>query len=264
MGDTYDGDVSYGRLEAIPVPDHFSWIYCVPPFVLLLLTRWGIPVSTTFLTLTIFAPKALESMLLKSLLGYAMAFVVAIIVYKLVTRGLESRFTRTEGPTSPWWTVAQWCSTGFLWSQWLIQDLANIYVFLPRDPVSRTPDIAVGWFIVSIAVILGLLAFIFYNHGGAIQKVVLTKTNTTDIRSATFVDLIYGIVLFVFKELSHIPMSTTWVFVGLLAGREIAIAWNEKHRSRQEVSRLVLSDLAKILAGLVVSVALALLLPKLM
>ena len=260
----HSGDVSYGRLEAIPVPDHFSWIYCVPPFVLLLLTRWGIPVSTTFLTLTIFAPKALESMLLKSLLGYATAFVVAIIVYKLVTRSLESRFNRTEGPTSPWWIVAQWCSTGFLWSQWLIQDLANIYVFLPRDPVSRTPDLAVGWFIVSIAVILGLLAFIFYNHGGSIQKVVLTKTNTTDIRSATFVDLIYGIVLFVFKELSHIPMSTTWVFVGLLAGREIAIAWNEKHRSRQEVSRLVLSDFAKILAGLVVSVALALLLPKLM
>ena len=71
----------------------------------------------------------------------------------------------------------------------------------------------------------------------------------------------FGFVLFVFKELSHIPMSTTWVFVGLLAGREIAIAWNEKHRSRQEVSRLVLSDLAKIFAGLFISVALALLLP---
>ena len=251
------GDVSYGRLQAIPVPDHFSWIYCVPPFVLLLLTRWGIPVSTTFLTLTIFAPKALSSMLLKSLLGYATAFVVAIVVYKLITRSLESRFNRTEGPTSPWWIVAQWCSTGFLWSQWLIQDLANIYVFLPRE-------LPAGWFFVSIVFMLGLLGFIFYSHGGAIQKVVLTKTNTTDIRSATFVDLIYGIVLFLFKEVSHIPMSTTWVFVGLLAGREIAIAWNEKHRSRQEVSRLVLSDLAKIIIGLVVSVALALLLPKLL
>ena len=248
------GDVSYGRLQAIPVSDHFSWIYCVPPFVLLLLTRWGIPVSTTFLTLTIFAPKALPSMLIKSLSGYATAFVAAILIYRLVTRGLESRFNRTEGPTSPWWTVAQWCSTGFLWSQWLIQDLANIYVFLPRE-------LSAGWFTASIVVMLALLAVIFYTHGGAIQKVVLTKTNTTDIRSATFVDLIYGIVLFLFKEVSHLPMSTTWVFVGLLAGREIAIAWNEKHRSRQEVSRLVLSDLAKIFAGLLISIALALLLP---
>jgi len=45
----HSGDVSYGRLEAIPVPDHFSWVYCVPPFVLLLLTRWGVPVSTTWI-----------------------------------------------------------------------------------------------------------------------------------------------------------------------------------------------------------------------
>ena len=247
-------DISYGRLQAIPVPERFTWIYCVPPFVLLLLTRWGIPVSTTFLTLTIFAPKALPSMLIKSLSGYATAFVAAILIYRLITRSLESRFNRTEGPTSPWWIVAQWCSTGFLWSQWLIQDLANIYVFLPRE-------LPAGWLFVSIVFMLGLLAFIFYTHGGAIQKVVLTKTNTTDIRSATFVDLIYGIVLFLFMEVSNIPMSTTWVFVGLLAGREIAIAWNEKHRSRQEVSRLVLSDLAKIIIGLVVSVALAYLLP---
>ena len=259
----HSGDVSYGRLQAIPVPDTFVWIYCVPPFVLLLLTRAGIPVSTTFLTLTIFAPKALTSMLVKSLLGYATAFVVAIVVYKLVTRSLESRFNRTEDPKSPWWVVAQWCSTGFLWSQWLIQDLANIYVFLPRDPVTRTPVLAPEWFAASVLVILALLAVIFYTHGGAIQKVVLTKTNTTDIRSATFVDLIYGIVLFLFKEVSNIPMSTTWVFVGLLAGREIAVAWNEKHRGRPEVTRLVLSDLAKIFAGLAVSVALALLLPEL-
>lgn len=257
----YDSDVSYGRLQAIPVPDHFNWIYCVPPFVLLLLTRGGIPVSTTFLTLTVFAPKALPSMLIKSLMGYATAFVAAILIYRWVTRGIESRFRQTDGPINPWWVVAQWCSTGFLWSQWLIQDLANIYVFLPRDPITRTPDIATGWFIASIAMMLAMQAIIFYTHGGAIQKVVLTKTNTTDIRSATFVDLIYGIVLFLFKEISNLPMSTTWVFVGLLAGREIAVAWNEQHRSRQEVSRLVFSDFGKITFGLVVSVGIAYLAP---
>ena len=252
----HSGDVSYGRFQAIPEPDHFAWIHCVPPLVLLLLTRRGIPVSTTFLTLTLFAPKALGSMLVKSLCGYATAFVVAILVYRFVTRKLEARFQRTDGPTSSWWVVAQWCSTGFLWSQWLVQDLVNIYVFLPRS-------LSLEWFAPSVVVMLALLGYIFRSHGGAIQKVVLTKTNTTDIRSATFVDLIYGVVLLLFKEVSHLPMSTTWVFVGLLAGREIAIAWNEAHRSRQEVTRLVLSDLAKIFAGLAVSVGLAYLLPML-
>ncbi len=247
-------DVSYGRLEKIPVPNHWTWIYCVPPFVLLLLTRSGIPVSTTFLTLTIFAPKALPSMLIKSLSGYATAFIAAILIYRWVTGRIESRFHRTEGPTSGWWVVAQWCSTGFLWSQWLIQDLANIFVFLPRD---LSPE----FFVMAMVVMLVLHAAIFYAHGGAIQKVVLSKSNTTDIRSATFVDLIYGIVLLLFKEVSKLPMSTTWVFVGLLAGREIAVAWNQRHRSRQEVRRLVLMDFAKITGGLVVSIALAYLLP---
>ncbi len=249
-------DVSYGRLEKIPEPEQWSWIYCVPPFVLLLLTRAGIPASTTFLTLTIFAPKALPSMLIKSLSGYATAFVAAILVYRWVTRTIESRFHRTEGPTSGWWVVAQWCSTGFLWSQWLIQDLANIFVFLPRD-------LSAEFFLMAMIVMLVLHAAIFYTHGGAIQKVVLTKTNTTDIRSATFVDLIYGIVLLLFKEVSKLPMSTTWVFVGLLAGREIAVAWNQRHRSRQEVRRLVAMDFAKITGGLLVSIALAYLLPRL-
>ena len=249
-------DVSYGRLEKIPVPEHWSWIYCVPPFVLLLLTRWGIPVSTTFLTLTIFAPKALPAMLVKSLAGYATAFLAAILIYRWVTSGFESRFHKTEGPTSGWWVVAQWCSTGFLWSQWLIQDLANIFVFLPRSLTAE-------WFFLAVIVMLALHAIIFYNHGGAIQKVVLTKTNTTDIRSATFVDLIYGIVLLLFKEVSKLPMSTTWVFVGLLAGREIAVAWSQRHRNRKEVTRLVATDFVKITGGLLVSIALAYLLPEL-
>ncbi len=30
------------------------------------------------------------------------------------------------------WYGLQWCSTGSLWSLWLVQDLANIFIFLPR------------------------------------------------------------------------------------------------------------------------------------
>ncbi len=70
-----------------------------------------------------------------------------------------------------------------------------------------------------------MLAVIFYSKGGSIQKIVKEKTNTTDIRSATLIDFVYGIVLLFFKEFSQVPMSTTWVFLGLLAGREIAIRY---------------------------------------
>ena len=64
------GDASYGRLETIPFPEEgITWLYIVPPILLILLTRYGIPVSTTFLVLTIFSPSSLGSMLTKSMMG---------------------------------------------------------------------------------------------------------------------------------------------------------------------------------------------------
>ena len=217
---SYGGDVSYGRLEKYAFVENMSWPYLLPPLVLMLLTRTGIPVSTSFLVLTFFKPKGLWDMTEKSILGYALAFRVAIIVWQLVTKLLDKQFidnkiTKTQKRN---WTVLQWCSTGFLWGQWLIQDFANIYVYLPRSLTGMEITL-------SLTVLLAMLAFIFYSKGGNIQKIVREKTNTTDIRSATIVDFVYGILLLFFKEFSNVPMSTTWVFLGLLAGREIAIRY---------------------------------------
>lgn len=252
-----DGDPAYGRLSKFPEPEGgLQWIHVVPPLMILFLTRFGIPVSTTFLVLTVFAPGNLNQMLVKSLAGYGVAFTVAILVYVSVARFAERHFIRTKDqPIAPYWVLIQWSSTAFLWSQWLIHDLANIFVFLPRTLNFPT-------MLFAVAVMLVLHAYIFYRRGGVIQKIVLSKTNTTDIRSATIVDLIYAMILVVFKEWSKMPMSTTWVFLGLLAGREVAISMVEKIRSGGDTFRLVGSDAAKAGLGLAISVALALGLPK--
>jgi len=216
----YGGDVSYGRLEKYAFVEDMTWPYLLPPLVLMLLTRTGIPVSTSFLVLTFFKPKGLVAMTLKSILGYALAFLLAIIVWQFVTKLLDKRFMENKITASQKrnWTILQWCSTGFLWGQWLIQDFANIYVYLPRS----LSGVEIG---ISLTILLTMLGIIFYSKGGNIQKIVKAKTNTTDIRSATIVDFIYGILLLFFKEFSNVPMSTTWVFLGLLAGREIAIRY---------------------------------------
>ena len=217
---SYDGDVSYGRLESYAFIDNMGWPFLLPPLVLMLLTRTGIPVSTSFLILTFFKPKGLIDMTMKSILGYALAFCVAIIVWQLITRWLDKRFMNNEirDGEKQIWTILQWASTGFLWGQWLIQDFANIFVYLPRS-------LHISEILISLVILLTMLAFIFYSKGGNIQKIVKAKTNTTDIRSATLIDFIYGIILLFFKEFSNVPMSTTWVFLGLLAGREIAIRY---------------------------------------
>jgi hypothetical protein len=79
------------------------------------------------------------------------------------------------------------------------------------------------------------------------------------MRSATIIDLVYAMLLIYFKELNNIPMSTTWVFVGLLTGRELAIA--TAHRADYHfgyVFPLIGKDFLKMMVGLAVSVALVL------
>lgn len=250
------GDVSYARLEKFPVPEGgITWWHTIPAVVIVLLTRFGIPVSTTFIILTVFAVTNLEKMLVKSLLGYAVAFVSGFGIYMVVARWLR-RMYEQGGGNRKLWVVLQWISTGFLWSMWLIQDLANIYVYLPRQ-LSNVE------FFSSCALMLALLGFIIYNRGGKVQHIVATKVNTSRIQSATIIDFIYGIILYIFKDLSNMPMSTTWVFLGLLAGREMAITRVLHHQSFAVTGKLILRDAGKAGVGLAVSVGLALLIPQL-
>lgn len=247
------GDMAYGRLEKFPYPENLQWWYLLPPLVLIFITRLGVPVSTTFLVLSIFGSgSTMGQVVLKSVIGYLVAFAAAVIIYVIITRTIEKRFIDSEDHQDDYrsfWIAAQWLSTGFLWSQWLIQDLANIFVFLPRG-------LELTEMLLSLAALLGLLAYIFYRRGGAIQDIVKSKTNTADIRSATIVDFIYAIILFIFKEVSNLPMSTTWVFIGLLSGREYAISFILKEPKLSIVNRMSLLDLGKTLTGLIISIAL--------
>ena len=250
------GDASYGRLETIPFPkEGVTWLYIVPPILLIILTKYGIPVSTTFLVLTIFSPSSLGSMLTKSMMGYAVAFFVAIVVYRFVIKGISVYFSKTRDETpSNIWIGLQWVSTAFLWSQWLIQDLANIFVYVPRQ-------VPLEFLIFAILVFVVLLGVILYQRGGAIQGIIDTKTGVADIRSATIIDFIYALILLVFKEWSNIPMSTTWVFLGLLAGREFAMSMHLHEVNKYRTSRNVSKDAMKLMLGLLMSIFLATTLP---
>ena len=60
------------------------------------------------------------------------------------------------------------------------------------------------------------------------------------------------------------PMSTTWVFIGLLGGREIAIALAKSKKLKKRKARLFLAykmagnDVLKATYGLIISLILAL------
>ena len=123
-------------------------------------------------------------------------------------------------------------------------------------------------FSITVIILVALLGYIFYVRGGAVQDVVRKKTNTADIRAATFIDFIYAIILMVFKGSTflgfgftfpwtgNLPMSTTWVFIGLLAGREVGMRLNIEKTISKKISRMIFADLGKVFFGLIVSVIL--------
>jgi len=243
------GDIAFGRLNAIPFQE-IQWYHAAAPAVLLLLTRAGIPVSTTFLVLSAFASTfVLEKMLIKSVVGYGLAAVSAYVLWVALSRFINEKLDRPTHPRA--WRTAQWLTTGFLWYTWLSHDMANIAVFLPRE-------LPAGMLFLVLATCTALLFSIFRDRGGAIQKVVLSKTGTRYVRSATIIDFVYALLLVGLKQYSDIPMSTTWCFVGLLCGRELAIASTNKDYKLGYVFPIIGRDFLKMLAGLAVSVAIVL------
>ncbi len=77
----------------------------------------------------------------------------------------------------------------------------------------------------------------------------------------TLIDLVYVIILMYFKQYNNIPMSTTWVFIGLLTGRELAISVIDSGKvGLRSTIPIVVMDLAKVLFGLVTGIAMLLLL----
>ena len=248
------GDISYCRLNKIPFQE-VQWYHAAAPAILVLLTRMGVPVSTSFLVLSVFASTlVLETMLMKSIMGYGVAAVFAYVIWFAIHKFFGKWYDETK-PVSEgnktFWRIAQWVATAGLWFTWLSHDVANIAVFLPREvPLDLMVFVSI--------VFVGGLFFMFRERGGKIQQIVLEKHNTRYVRSATLIDLFYWLCLYFFKELNDIPMSTTWVFVGLLAGRELAMASYFGKKKTKSVFPLVAKDFGKMMVGLGASVALVL------
>ena len=258
----YDGDVSYRRLMSVdkstgdllyPHPSDFNFLQIAAPLILLIVTRLKMPVSTTFLLLSAFTINAggISKMLSKSLSGYAIAFVLAIVVYALLNGIVRKYFSRRKPGKG--WVVAQWLTSGALWSIWVMQDAANIAVYLPRQ-------LDIYQFLgFSLCIFFGL-GLLFYLRGDKIQGIVTEKTQITDMRAATLVNLVYACIMFYKLVISTIPMSTTWVFLGLLGGREITINYlrrKEGNAHTFKALRLAGKDILYATFGLIVSLLLA-------
>ena len=257
----HQGEPAWGRLQSFPVPETFTWAYMIPPIAVLALTAWGAPVSTSFLVLSSFVPENIGRLLGSSISGYVMAFLLGLAVWGLGVWLLErwiSQHNQDSKVISRDWFAIQWFSTGLLWSMWLLQDMANIFIYLPRN-LNFVPMC-----LCTLTLCVGLCMLI-WTGGGPIQGVLRSKTNTSDLRSATVIDFVFGLCLLYEAFFSSFPLSTTWIFLGLLAGRELALRIREleqktviTNQTDGSLMRVIGIDLGKASVGLIVSLLIAL------
>ncbi len=255
----FNGDVTYQRLlddqgnTKYPHLDQFSYFQIIAPVVLLILTRLRMPVSTTFLLLSVFSAdtSGITSVVWKSVSGYMLAFVISFLVWYFGFNTIRKYFKKRKFHFG--WTIAQWVVSGTLWSVWLMQDGANIAVFLPRQ-------LELWQFIIFSGTIFLGLGVLFYLRGDKIQQVVSEKVRISDVRAATLIDFTYVLMLIYKLFISTIPMSTTWVFLGTIGGREIAVSLSRRKKGSKHKSKalkLIGRDFLYATIGLVISVALA-------
>lgn len=261
------GDPAWGRLDRFPLPDPFRWRDLLPLVALLGLTRLGMPVSTSFLVLTAMAPPQLGAMLRKSVLGYGVAFGLAALAYGALAPwlegtpgGLEAGLPEESSPSGAQgrlkgavaWLALQWLATVALWSQWLVQDLANLYVYLPRH-------LSLAELLVTLVVLCGAVALIVTLGGGPMQGRLRGKCRIDDPRVATVISLLYGLVLLLFLGGDRLPLSTSWLFLGVLAGREVGLSCRGVGRPAAVMLQDITFDLLRAAAGVATSLAVVLL-----
>ncbi|MEM9738132.1 MAG: hypothetical protein AAF770_03525 [Bacteroidota bacterium] len=252
----YHGDVSYNRLAVqglIETPSQISFLQLVGPILILVLTRMRIPVSTTFFLLNAFSshPSSLGNMVIKSILGYSISFTAAFVGWFTL---IKLECLNFQKKPSKLWLPLHWITIGLLWMAWLMQDTSNMVVFLPRK-------MSLYLFLAFITFICFLLGVLFYSRGGRIQDIVDKKTGVTDIRAATIITFFYMGILFLFTFVNHVPMSTTFVFIGLLGGRELAKGITQENWKNKifKTIFLIRRDLQYAFIGLFIAIMLTLL-----
>jgi len=249
----FNHELDFERLHNIPYNPNFNIMHFIAPILLIALTCNKVPVSTTFLILSVFSTQdILGFMLIKTFAGYILSFIFSFLSWSFLHKFFKKFFEDKSEIRIKKWRIFQWASSGALWVAWLIQNTSNMVVYIPREITAYE---------LILIIVLGLImvGFTIYNRGGPIQEIVEEKTDIKNIHSTSMINLNLAIMILIMTYIGTIPIATTWIFIGILGGRELAITLNGdnqllsiKDRNRKAI-KSILKDLALAGFGIVVS-----------
>jgi hypothetical protein len=107
-------------------------------------------------------------------------------------------------------------------------------------------------------ILLYTLASVLSNKSNKMQEILSSKKNANNLKINVLINLLFSAILFIFKIISNISIATTFVFLGILAGKEVAIAFSESDifgKTYKKTILTVLRDINKCILGVCVSLA---------
>lgn len=212
---SYDGRIHRGFLEGIEYKDAISYSVLLVPIILNLLTSFRIPISTTFLTIPLFSKSNnLTNIISKAFSGYFVSFLISFVIWNLIYEKFKKHLKSNNN--DKFWKVVQYISIGVLWYSWLSTCMSSFLVFLPRK-------FNIRHLILFLFIGILLLIVIMKDGIGNMEEIVEEKSDVKNLRSSVIFNITYSILLLVFKFNDRINVTTTWLFLGLLDGRELSI-----------------------------------------
>lgn len=211
-----DRRLDFYLLHDIPY-NNLNVLLFLIPVLLFFLTKYKIPVSATFLIIPIFANRnTIHSMITKTSVSYFVSFLISLFVWEFIyTKRKYLIDVKNEKDINKIWFFLQFISTGIVWSVWLVLSSCNFVVFLPR--VFELKELILIMFVGIVSICLILL-----DNGGKIQEIVNEKSDI-NIKSSVVFNFLFSFVMLFIQCVSKIPITSTWMFLGILAGRELAI-----------------------------------------
>jgi hypothetical protein len=229
--------------------------YLIAPLILLFLTHNGIPTSSTFLMLSVFLDKNnIIYMLTKTAASYFVSFAASAYIFSMILKKYRKYLLNTTSTEDKYlyiWNYLQIISTVLLVINWLCFSISNITVFLPRKLNPHD-------FLLFMFILLYTLASVLSNKSNKMQEILSSKKNANNLKINVLINLLFSTILFVFKVISNISIATTFVFLGILAGKEVAIAFSESDifgKTYKKTILTVLRDINKCILGVCVSLA---------
>ncbi len=248
----YEGGVDYLLLKNIEYQKDLDIIIVLIPLLLNIFTKYGIPVSATFLIIPLFGTSnTIHIMITKTITSYFLAFMVSFFIWSFIYKNLTNIIKNTNEEVNKFWNIIEYITTGLVWIAWNILSICVFVVFVDRQ-------FNIYELVIFNLIVIFILYLLINNSGGKIEKIIKEKRGSNNKKTTAIFNLLFAIILLYLQFFSNVPLTTTWVFLGLLAGKELAMTYVESNlfvsgRNMKASLAKIIVDLNKAVIGIVFS-----------